>query len=185
MSVGVTPELKSSLPDPQCTQLGGVVNAAGECVVNSAATASGSISLARPLHLGGSGSIAVPKASGGATLSIKIAGGLILDGGGKIVGDAGTPNDSAADAGDITLEATGDVVLRGGSALRSDQTAGSCNGGTAGDITLTSTAGSVTSRRTPTRSSADPATIARPARSRSPRRTVKSLSAAGLSPAAD
>jgi hypothetical protein len=132
-------------PDAQCVALGGTISAADECEVSGAISASGTFNLSHTLHILSSGSITVPKASGGNTLTVNTSGGLIIESGGKIVGDAGnSPNDSAADAVDITVVTSGDVLLKGGAAITSKQTAGSCNGGTGGDITLTSSGGNVT-----------------------------------------
>ena len=127
-----------------CVLLGG--NAAflpGECRIDAAKIASnaahgGPFTINAPLRITGTGSIIVPSAPGGNTLTLNIAGDLTIDpptvaGGGRISGDVTTASGIGAT---ISVEATGNILVNGsgttGARITSNQTAGSCSGGRGG-----------------------------------------------------
>lgn len=127
--------------------LGGTVVGA-ECQVHSAVTAQGVYNIPEALHICGPvgtcavptpGTITVPLAQGGNSLTLNIAGALIMDDGSAIVGDA---NAASGIGANITINATGDVTLLGnggsGARITSNQGAGSCSGGKSGNITVNS-----------------------------------------------
>ncbi|MGE0679863.1 MAG: hypothetical protein AB7P69_02990, partial [Candidatus Binatia bacterium] len=123
-----------------CTDLGGAVFS-GECILSSPVTKSGAFNVAQTLRLSGAGAITVPSATDGNTLTIDVAGDLIMETGTKISGDV---TGASAIGATIVINATDNILLRGatllpplpGATITSNQTAGSCSGGKGGNITL-------------------------------------------------
>src|SRR5262245_56442182 len=83
---------KAALAD-DCVRLGGALSG-GECQVSAAVSRSnltapgGPYTLAETLRIKSTGSITIPPVAGGNNLTLNITGGLIMEAGGKIVGDA-------------------------------------------------------------------------------------------------
>lgn len=118
-----------------------------ECQVHSSVIAQGTYNIAQTLHVcspAGTcatpnvGTITVPHLTGG-NLTLYITGGLIMDDGAAIVGDASLANGIGAN---ISITASGSVFLAGsgasGARITSNQGAGSCSGGHSGNITINS-----------------------------------------------
>ncbi|PWU23543.1 MAG: hypothetical protein C5B48_08445 [Candidatus Rokuibacteriota bacterium] len=136
-----------------CVALGGAL-VGGECRISTPVPASdsahgGPFTISETLHITGGGSITIPQAPGGASLTLSVAGDVIMDvptiaGGARIVGDA---SGASGDGATITIDATGNIALNGsgatGALISSTQTASTCSGGEGGDITLTA-AGNIT-----------------------------------------
>lgn len=111
----------------------------GECQVTTPRDlgAGGTFRVDRTLHiLGPNGAL---KTSPGSALTLKIAGGLTIDVGGRITGNAAAGNSSGAT---INITAGGAVLLAGagtsGALISVDQLGGSCSTGAAGNITIKS-----------------------------------------------
>lgn len=123
-----------------------------ECDLNGAITKSGTVALGHTLHIGPAGSITVPVASGGNSLTLNITGGLIMDVGADIIGDVTGTGTASGVGATITINASEDILLAGdGSAnsakITSNQNAGSCTaGGRGGNINLTSAGGNITTQ---------------------------------------
>jgi uncharacterized repeat protein (TIGR01451 family) len=131
----------------ECAALGGAI-VGSECRITTPVTASsaahgGAFSIAETLRITGTGSITVPAAAGGNTLTLDIAGDLIIDvptttGRGRISGDVAS---AAGKGAAIDIRTAGSVLLRGsgstGARISSDQSGGSCAGGRGGNITVT------------------------------------------------
>ncbi len=124
-----------------CVSLGGQVVGA-ECRITSPRVVSGAHSVGQTLRITGTGSLTVPAAAGGNSLSLTIAGDLIMESptsatGGRIVGDV---NAASGFGAAIDVTASGDIVLLGagstGARISSSQTGGSCSGGGGGPISL-------------------------------------------------
>ena len=136
-----------------CTAIGAVVG--GECQVSQFVTASGTLSIARPLHILAMGQIRVPPAATGqppSSLSLNVTGPLTVDaplpalpGGGAIIGDV---QDAGAIAATLIIVASGDIALTGdptrGASITSNANPTDCAGnGRAGKVSVTSTGGSL------------------------------------------
>jgi hypothetical protein len=111
----------------------------GECQVTTLHDlgAGGTFTVDRALHiLGPNGAL---KTAPGSALTLTIAGGLTIDVGGRITGNAITGKSSGAT---ITITAGGAVLLAGdgtsGALISVDQPGGACSGGTAGNVTIRS-----------------------------------------------
>ena len=111
----------------------------GECQITTLHDlgAGGKFKVDRTLHiLGPSGALKTDPGSG---LILNIVGGLTIDAGGRITGDAAAGNSSGAT---IVINAGGAVLLAGagtsGALISVDQLGGSCSGGGAGNITINS-----------------------------------------------
>lgn len=141
--------------DPECTALGGVFDIpSGECQISASpnnrsnAAHGGPFNLAETLRIKSTGKITVSPPASGASLTLNIAGQLIMEAGSKISGDVTTTGGVGAT---ITVNASGNILLAGstislpGAAITATQIAGSCTtGGHGGLITLNSTGGDVT-----------------------------------------
>src|SRR5688572_4322250 len=111
----------------------------GECQVTTLRDlgAGGTFNVDRALRiLGPNGSL---QTGPGTALTLNIAGGLTVEAGGRITGNAVAGNSSGAT---ITIQAVGAVRLVGagtsGALISVDQVGGSCSGGNAGNIIITS-----------------------------------------------
>jgi hypothetical protein len=111
----------------------------GECQITTLHDlgAGGKFNVDRALHiLGPNGAL---KTGPGSGLILNIAGGLTIDVGGRITGNAVAGSSSGAT---IRIKAVGAVLLAGagtsGALISVDQVGGSCSGGSAGNITITS-----------------------------------------------
>ncbi len=148
-AIGLWPAMAQAADD--CTQIGAVV--ADECQVSQFVTASGTLSIARPLHILGTGQIKVPPAATGqppSSLSLNVTGTLTIDaplllGGGAVVGDV---QDAGAIGAVLTIVASGDIALAGhptrGASITSNANPTDCAGnGRAGKVSVTSTGGSL------------------------------------------
>jgi hypothetical protein len=108
----------------------------GECQITTLHDlgAGGKFKVDRALHILGAGEL---KTGPGSGLILNIAGGLTIDVGGRITGNAVAGNSSG---GNITIKAVGAVLLAGagtsGALISVDQLGGSCSGGGAGNITI-------------------------------------------------
>ncbi len=101
--------------------------------------AGGTFEVDRSLHI--MGAPAELRTAPDSTLTLTIAGDLIVHVGGKITGTTATPKTRGAD---IAIETRGQILLGGdgtdGAVIAVDQTVRSCGAGRAGNITLRSTA---------------------------------------------
>src|SRR5262245_27194266 len=100
--------------------------------------AGGPVEVDRTLHIFGPGGELWTNP--GSTLALNITGGLTIDAGGKITGNAAAGNSTGAT---INITATGAVLLGGdgvsGGVISADQLGGSCVGGGAGNISIRTT----------------------------------------------
>jgi hypothetical protein len=133
-----------------CGLLGGALSG-GECQIASAQTKSGTFKLGETLHILGNGSILVPTAPGGNTLTLSIEGDFLMDiptvaGGSVISGDVTTSQATGAAIGITTMG--GNIVLHGngtaGAKISASQLGHANKGSRAGSITLTANDRSVT-----------------------------------------
>jgi YVTN family beta-propeller protein len=116
------------------------------CVVSTqvergdATVSDGSFDLEETLIVEPGGRITVPVASGGNSLTINLAGDLIVLPGGGIVGDASGPGPATGVAATLRIAAAGSIDLAGdgatGALISSSHASGSCTGGEAGTIVL-------------------------------------------------
>ncbi len=106
---------------------------ASECQVKTLRNlgAGGTFEVDRALHiLGPNGAL---KTGPGTALTLNIAGGLTIDAGGRITGNAVAGNSNGAT---ISITAGGAVLLNGSALISVDQLGGQCSGGSAGNITI-------------------------------------------------
>lgn len=141
-----------------CGRLGGAINGAGECEISTAVTRSdvtapgGPYTISETLRIKSTGKITIPSSTAASSLTLNIAGQLIMEDGAVISGDT-TPLSGGTSASQqgatITINAFGKITLagdlgNGGAKITSEMQAGSCVGnGRGGNITLISTAGGV------------------------------------------
>src|SRR5438552_8628533 len=143
---GLLPAVAGAQVADDCAQIGAVINA--ECQVSQFVTVSGTLSIARPLHILGTGQIKVPPAAAGQTpssLSLNVTGALTIDaplllGGGAIIGDV---QDAGAIGAALTIVASGDIALMRddtrGASITSNANSTDCSGnGRAGKVSVTS-----------------------------------------------
>jgi YVTN family beta-propeller protein len=129
-----------------CAALGGVLEPGVGCVVSTpvvrhdAAVSDGSFDLDESLIVEREGRITVPAASGGNSLTINVAGDLIVQPGGGIVGDASGAGPATGIGATLRFAVAGSIDLTGdgatGGLISSSHTSGSCTGGEAGTIVL-------------------------------------------------
>lgn len=135
-----------------CAALGGVFDSAlNECQLSQTAVRAGAFTVGTPgapvtLRILATGRIVVPEvATVQNSLTLTIHGGLVIENGGAIVGDAAAATGIAAK---LAVSASGDIVLRTGltgAAITANGPATVCGaGGSAGSVTLLSTRGNVT-----------------------------------------
>ena len=137
-----------------CPLLGGSV-VGGECritgpVIASDAIHGGPFAIEGTLRVMGTGSITVPAAAGGNSLTLNVLGDFIVEvptvtNRGRVSGDVSKGTETGAT---ITVNAGGDITRKGngttGGRVTSNQSGGSCSAGHGGDISLLATGSNVT-----------------------------------------
>ncbi|HEV8437194.1 MAG TPA: right-handed parallel beta-helix repeat-containing protein [Methylomirabilota bacterium] len=141
VSLAIAVLILSAVPALAATPLACDVQTATECQISTLHDLGpgGTFTVDRTLHI--LGAPAEIRTSAGSTLVLNITGGLVIDTGGKITGNASGGN---LDGANITITTTGTVLLSGngtsGAAITADQVAGTCTGGGGGSITIQSAA---------------------------------------------